>query len=432
MKHINQFSVILVSVFFVWIFFCAPSSALSTPPADEFPDTAENFADVSDFFAHQKNYVPGEPLNRTVKTVYLSFNIWLRSDGTGVFTDEEYINNKLHELVERLNRIFYSTPLPSSPIEGVDYLRDSHIQFELKAIDYYRNSDLYTATCSSGPRLNRYVFRKHPQKRQYLNIHLTSGNCRGATGYANYPSGRNLESDSYLVSFLRQDADQYAYGYWAFMLHIAHELGHNFELRHPYDSEFCRFSHPDFLFDLFGFEKQDWCNNPRSNCDVCFQQGKWDCPIDDPQTTCTNNIMGGNSDSGSITPLQMGRMNRTLAIRSLRKYAWGYSEEPFEVETSQQWTFNKKFYQDIRVASGVTLYLKGTLEMVPEARIILEPGSKLIVDGGLITNAMYSKSLWQGVIIEPVASRGLAFWRKKKSPGELIILNNGSIINSMQ
>lgn len=142
--------------------------------------------------------------------------------------------------------------------------------------------------------------------------------------------------------------------------------------------------------------------------------------------------MGGNSDSGSITPLQMGRMNRTLAIRSLRKYAWGYSEEPFEVETSQQWTFNKKFYQDIRVASGVTLYLKGTLEMVPEARIILEPGSKLIVDGGLITNAMYSKSLWQGVIIEPVASRGLAFWRKKKSPGELIILNNGSIINSMQ
>ncbi len=404
----------------------------SSSPQSQSIDSPETIPDASDFFAHQKNYVPGEPLNRVEKTVYLSFNIWLRDDGTGVFTDAEHVNPKLHELVERLNRIFSRTTLPTSPIEGVDYLRDSHIRFEIKAIDYYRNSDLYEVTCSSGPRLNQYVFNEHPHKRQYLNIHLTSGYCIGATGYANYPSGRNLESDSYLVSILRNDTDQYEYGFWAFMLHIAHELGHNFELRHPYDSEFCRFSHPDFLFDLFGYEKQDWCENPRSNCDVCFHDGKWRCEIDDPQTTCTNNIMGGNKRAANITPLQMGRMNRALAIRSLRKYAWGYSPEPYVVETSQLWSFNKKFYQDISIASGATLHLTGTLEMVPEAAIVLEPGSKLIIDEGLITNALYSDSFWQGIIIKPSPSRGLAFWRKKLPEGEVVFINKGRIINAEQ
>ncbi len=431
----KSFGKTFVLSFLLHLLFAAPllhANLVSELVRDEKADSIGNIADMSDFFAHQKNYVPGEPLNRVEKTVYLAFNIWLRNDGSGVFTDEEHINLKLHELVERLNRLFYRTPLPTSPIEGVDYLRDSHIRFEVKAIDYYRNSDLYEVTCGSGPRLNQYVFNKHPHKRQYLNLHFTSGYCQGATGYANNPTGRNLERDSYVVSFLKQDIDQYEYGFWAFMLHIAHELGHSFELRHPYDSEFCRFSHPDFLFDLFGFEKQDWCENPRSNCDVCFHDGKWRCDIDDPQTTCTNNIMGGNRNSGSITPLQMGRMNRTLAIRNLRKYAWGYSPEPFVVETSQLWKFNKKFYQDIRIASGATLHLTGTLEMVPDAGIILEPGSKLIVDGGVITNALYSDFLWQGIIIEPAVSRGWAFWRKEQTEGEVILLNNATITNAIQ
>ncbi len=394
-------------------------------------DSLEHVVDAGDFFSHQKNYVPGKPLNKMTKTVYLTFNIWLRDDGTGIFTDEEYVDAKLYELVERLNRMFSHNPPPSSPVEGVEYLRNSNIQFQLMGVDYYRNSELYEVNCGAGSELNHYVFDQHPHKRQFLNIHLTSGYCAGATGYANYPSGRNMDKDSYVVSLLRQDADQYKYGYWAFMLHIAHELGHSFALRHPYGSEYCRFSHPDFLFDLFGFEKQDWCKKTRSDCDICFHQGKWDCDINDPQTTCTNNIMGGNRDSGSITPLQMGRMNRSLAMTSLRKYAWGYSKQPYKVKSSQKWSFNKKFYQDIQITSGTTLHLTGTLEMVPQARIILEPGAKLVVDGGLITNAMYSEHYWQGVIIEPVPSRGIAFWRKKKKTGEVIIINNGNIINAL-
>lgn len=216
------------------------------------------------------------------------------------------------------------------------------------------------------------------------------------------------------------------------MLHVAHELGHNLELRHPYNSEYCQPSHPDFLFDLFGFEKQEWCINPRPGCDICYHEGSWGCDLDDSETTCTNNIMGGNRGAGNITPLQMGRMNRALALKNVRKYAWGYGSVSYDVGYDQTWDADIKFYQDIVVKSGNTLHITGTLEMVPEASVIVESGGRLIVDSGRITNALYSGTHWQGVIAEPARKTGFLFWRKEIPEGEIIIINNGKVENYLR
>ncbi len=389
-------------------------------------------AAVNEYFMHQKNYIPGEPLNQGLKTIYLYFNVWQRDDGSGNFEDIEPVHDHFHLMVKRLNDLFSRSVPPKWPVEGVEYLRDSHIRFELKGIDFYRNSELHEATCGSGTKLNNYVFERSPEKRKYLNIHFTSGSCRGASGYASYPSGRDTEKDQYVVSFVRQEFELDEYPFWAFMVHVAHEIGHTLELRHPYDSEYCGFNHPDFLFDLFGYEKQEWCNNPKPGCDVCYHQKGWSCVWEDPETICTNNIMGGNKSAGSITPLQMGRMNRALALKSIRKYTWGYSDQPLVIDKSQRWDFNMKFYQDIRVGAGVTLEVAGTLEMVPEARIILEPGSRLVVDDGLITGALYSERPWQGIHAEPAAGRGIFFWRKKQPVGRVELINKGNITNHRQ
>ena len=285
-----------------------------------------SFEEMKVFFSDQKKYVPGQPLNGVVKTIYVAFNIWQYDDGSGNFQETDEVLGHISKIVKWMNSRFRNNPPPSHPIEGIDYLSDSHIQFEIKDISFYRNSEMMDIGCSHGRQLNEAVFNEHPHKRKYLNIHFTHGDCRGGSGYANYPSVRNLEADSYNVGYMREYQDDLEnYPFWALMIHVSHEMGHNLDLRHPYDSEFCNFSHPDFLFDLFGFEKQDWCENPRLGCDICFHQGGWSCDRNDPESTCTNNMMGGNRGAVNITPLQMGRMNRTLALKSARKYAWGYS-----------------------------------------------------------------------------------------------------------
>ncbi|MBW6480731.1 MAG: zinc-dependent metalloprotease [Bacteroidales bacterium] len=388
------------------------------------------YENTRSFFSHQKHYIPGEPLNQTVKTIYIAINIWQKDDGTGNFTESDELHEHLLELTERLNMHFRSTPPPSHPVKGIDYLRDSHIRFELKDVGFYQNTDLYEVGCFDGNRLNEAVFAISPEKRKFLNIHFTPGNCRGASGYANYPSSGSSGADSFVVSFVKHDRDDLeSVQWWALMLHVAHELGHNLELRHPYNSEYCQTSHPDFLFDLFGFEKQEWCHNPRPGCEICYHDGSWGCDLKDPETTCTNNIMGGNRAAGNITPLQMGRMNRAIANKSVRKYAWGFSLVPYEVSFDQTWDTDIKFYQDIIIKTGYTLHLTGTIEMVPEASLIVESGARLIVDGGRITNALYSETHWKGVVQEPAIKKGFLFWRKDVPEGEMIITNNGKVEN---
>lgn len=398
-------------------------------------DNEKNFSEqkppeVSDYFKHQKNYVPGKPLNSTVKTIYLAIHIWQKDDGTGNFSESDFIYERMYELIGWVNHILAVVRAPVRPVPGVEYLDDSHIRLELKGVLFHRNSELYQVGCHDGLKLNRAVYEDYPDFRRFLNLHFTKGSCRGASGYANYPSASQLENDSFVVSFIKDWEDETTYPFWGFQMHLIHELGHNLDLRHPYNSEYCSFSHPDFLFDLFGFEQQEWCENPRGNCDICYHQGGWGCDFEDPETTCTNNIMGGNRSSRSITPLQMGRMNRALALKNVRKYAWGYSPEPFVVDSCQLWSFNKKFYQDIRVSEGSTLYITGALEMVPQASIILEPEARLVIDGGRISNALYSDFFWQGVVIEEPASRR-GFWRRKPKPGQIILINGGILDNHL-
>jgi hypothetical protein len=382
---------------------------------------------INDYFMHQKNYVPGQDLNQTVKTIYIAINIWQRDDGSGNFRQIPFVEDWMFNIVEWLNHIFSSSVNPTRPIEGVDYLKDSHIRFELKTLDWYQNSAAHGVDCGAGQRLNEYVFRDDPQKRQYLNIHLTTGSCFGGSGYAIFPSARNFEEDAYVVSFIRTEpGEEEDYPFWPLIAHLAHELGHVLDLRHPYDSEFCRFDHPDFLFDLFGFEQQPWCTRPRPNCDICYHQGGWACDQENPVNTCTNNIMSGNRTLGNITPLQMGRMNRALATRNIRKYAWGYSEIPYVVKVNQQWDFNKKFYQDIRILTGTTLTITGTVEMVSLASIIIEPGATLIVENGKIANALYNTRNWKGIQTPEQERRWYQIFTKRHNPGQ-VILKNGAV-----
>ncbi|MFW5778380.1 MAG: M43 family zinc metalloprotease [Bacteroidota bacterium] len=386
------------------------------------------FIVYDDFFDRQENYIPGRDMNTSIKTIYLAYHVWQDQNGEGNFRDDQAVFQAFDKTTERLNHFFSRSSDPSHPVEGIEYLKDSHIRFELKSIYFHRDSLLSNVGCNAGKRMNDYVFQRHPEAKKYLNMHFTNGYCVGASGYANYPSPKNLLYDNYVVTLIQPGYDDPEnYPFWGMMIHLAHELGHNFNLRHPYNSEYCRFSDPDFLFDLFGFEKQSNCKNPRSSCDICYHNKGWTCDSKDPASGCTNNIMGGTASAGNITPLQMGRMNRALANTSVRKYAWGYSDKPLVVSENQVWNRNLKFYNNIVVKKGAMLWIKNDLEMVPGSKIIVETGAKLIVDNAHISSALHASEKWGGVQLGPAEKKGFLFWKKTIPAGEIIILNNGYV-----
>ncbi len=65
------------------------------------------------------------------------------------------------------------------------------------------------------------------------------------------------------------------------------------------------------------------------------------------------------------------------------------------IETNQTYSGDEYCFQDIRIPSGKTLTVTGTLHMGADRTIHIEPGGKLVVDGGTVTNSCGAR--WQGI-----------------------------------
>ncbi|MDD2323870.1 MAG: hypothetical protein PHQ69_09675, partial [Bacteroidales bacterium] len=73
------------------------------------------------------------------------------------------------------------------------------------------------------------------------------------------------------------------------------------------------------------------------------------------------------------------------------------SQTDLEINNSVQWNSNRFVDRNIVIKSGgiLTINAPATVNMVSQAKIIVEPGGKLIVNGGTITNACNEK--WEGI-----------------------------------
>lgn len=108
-----------------------------------------------------------------------------------------------------------------------------------------------------------------------------------------------------------------------------------------------------------------------------------------------------------MTNLQMGRAHMFTMLTHMARCTSGYNPVPFVLTGSTEtWTWPMKFYQDIHIKAGQTLVVKCELAMVEQARIVVEPGGRLIVDGGIITNTRYWPA--QGLFNPPW--RGIEMW----------------------
>jgi hypothetical protein len=311
---------------------------------------------------------------------------------------------------------------------------DAALKFRIHRVYYYKNSAILHANDNppSNYFLNaanamNYHLQQNPDAINQLNCIVTQ-NC-GYIGAMGFADNMTPTGSSFSVPFIASGSNytqQYYNQDWQgdflyFKYHLPHEIGHHLDLRHLYgtvipEHSLYNSSKPwDFLDDVF--------------------------PTAPPQSVFNgcNNLMrdGGNGfpDGNALSPLQIGRMHRTLSTTiglwstpsQTRHYAYGYSEIPYTLVENETWDFTYKSYQDIVIPSGKTLTIRCQLEMVPNSKIIVKPGGQLIIDGGLITAAKCGgkdyEGYWQGIIVE-----GTSNMPQLEPYQGKVVLKNGAIV----
>ena len=100
------------------------------------------------------------------------------------------------------------------------------------------------------------------------------------------------------------------------------------------------------------------------------------------------------------------------------------SEATTTITQDQIWDNNRNLKGDLEISANTTLTITGTLRMAENAKIIVQPQGKLIVDGGAITNLCPGK-MWKGIrVLGNKNQRQLAQYQ-----GTLEI-KNGSVISN--
>ncbi len=142
--------------------------------------------------------------------------------------------------------------------------------------------------------------------------------------------------------------------------------------------------------------------------------------------------MGGTKSAGYFSPKQVQRMHRALSLLSIRKYvvAYKFDENRFiEIDSDEIWDFNTKLYNNLKVKSGATLTIKCDVHFVPEAKVVVEPGAKLIIDGGKLTNESYYNDFWQGIQVYGTTNK-TQFPENDPTYQGLLVIKNGGVIEN--
>ncbi len=380
------------------------------------------------------NYIP--VTNEPVKTIRINFNIMQKNDSSGNFQNNQdalYGIPRLDTIFNIFVRAYTQMQTPSDPITGVTSLSDSRFRFELN-IYFYQNTSYWNSTNISA--MNIYVDSIDHDRMNALNVYFTE---ISGYSYGYFPSDWNFSYNNGAIICGRYfgsggaepilnppDGDLCTGGA------LAHEIGHCLQLHHPYlgggspTTVSGMLSSEAWFDDLFGIPYPGNAPHATNMCPYleCPPSVQWyfnpwdnDTAIYPFPEKVTNNIMGNQGNFRRyLSPQQIGKIQRAVHITSVRKYVKDDCYDinnPIIVSSNETWDFNIRLYQDLKIQSNATCSLTCHLEMPYQAKIIVESGSTLVVDGATICGV--NNAMWTGTI--------------EVKPGGNLIVNDGSQIS---
>ncbi len=373
-------------------------------------------SDYLSHYRHLETYIPNQ--NTAEKVLHVNLIVWQLDDGTGNWQNNSAQLSRLNQIMEWVNtQYFDKNAAPSDPIPGVTELLnlDKKIHIELEGIYFFQNSAC--ALSSSAGNKVSFLLANAPELLNELNIHIISNQLSfsGATGYSNGP---NVDYPL-IVSSNDPNGMGYnctpgpnvpcpisvaSYRDWNYAHHLAHEIAHNLDLQHVYNSgrEECDMYGLDYMDDIFPINAT-WCNppSPPSGCNVCVQNmGSYVQASVSTTDGWTNNLMNGY-EGNYISPKQAGKIHRACSTLKIGRFVSGFSATPIELNQNETWDFPMQLFQPLIIKSGSTLTLTCELRMPQDGYILIEPGAKLLIDGGRVTKSnSHAGEWWKGIYLQ--------------------------------
>lgn len=435
------------------------------------------------------------------KEIQLSIHVWLRDEGDFNYVDNPYNRLRLGQMVQWVSENYLeNVALPSDPaIPDIGYyLQNTRLRLKLADIVFRNNTYWWSAGGGQSCTLQTVmtgataaVLQDRPDLKNTLILHImgshscpTTGAVDPSTGvfvwnYSGPQSSGTASGPAFGImswdnapwvvvrgsqnpSFPWSPGDSQ----WGAMgVQWAHEIMHALGLTHLYDLSAPPNPGFNFMPDVFScYQQQPWCAAVATPC-ANGQLPMAFCLLNDLNgcdagatafDACTNNVMGYGTGR-HVSNLQMGRMHRSLVATQVSKAAEGYNADAilgFPVANMPPgavftWDFPMKVYQDVRVRSGQMLKITCRTELVQQAKIVVEPGGVLLIDGGTLTNASYNAAAgyynppFRGIEVWGNANQGqqngtVTWWQgwpyaiTNLAHQGLVVIRNGGIVENAE